>query len=148
MFGDSSTLFQVGFARADITPPVGFPLSGYAVREGRSKALDAALSLSALVLREGTETAIILAADFCVIDVAFVTELRHRCALVAGIEPACVLLNVSHSHSAPGIGKYVEFGLPEEMEERTFYWETVLAAAEVATSEALAALKPARFSVR
>ena len=51
-----SAHFHAGFARVDITPPVGFPLSGYAVREGGSKSVDMPLSLSAVTVREGQET--------------------------------------------------------------------------------------------
>ena len=142
-----SAHFHAGFARVDITPPVGFPLSGYAVREGGSKSVDMPLSLSAVTVREGQETVVILAADLCMIDVPFATELRRACASAVGIEPHRVLLNVSHSHSAPGIGSYVEFGSPREMEERAAYWKAVVQAAVNATLAAVAALQPARFAV-
>jgi len=138
---------HAGVASADTTPQPGLNLTGYAVREGPSKAVDEPLVLTVLALREDDSTVLIVAADLCVIDVASALEWRRACARGAGIAEAAVLVNVSHSHSSPGIGKYPELDPPDQLALRAEYWRTFLVSAEDAARRAVASLEPARIAV-
>jgi len=140
-------LLKAGIARADITPEIGLNLTGYAVREGMPKTVDEALSLTVLALREEDQTILIVAADLCLIDVPSGYELRRACAEAAGIASSHVLVNLSHSHSAPGIGSYAEFDPPDQQALRTEYWRKLLISAADAVRRALSGLAPARLAV-
>ena len=140
-------LLKAGIARADITPEIGLNLTGYAVREGMPKTVDEALSLTVLALREEDQTILIVAADLCLIDVPSGYELRRACAEAAGIASSHVLVNLSHSHSAPGIGSYAEFDPPDQQALRAEYWRKLLLSAADAVRHALSSLAPARLAV-
>ena len=140
-------LLEAGIARADITPEIGLNLTGYAVREGMPKAIDEALSLTVLALREDDQTILLVAADLCLIDVPSAYELRRACAEAAGIASSHVLVNLSHSHSAPGIGSYAEFDPPDQQALRAEYWQKLLLSAADAVRRSLSGLAPARLAV-
>ncbi len=143
----SAQPFKAGTARTDITPELGLRLTGYAVREGTPLAVDEPLSLTVLALSEGEQTILIVAADLCLIDVPCALELRRLCADAAGIACSHVLLNVNHSHSAPGIGTYVEFEPLDQQKLRAAYWHKLQLSAVDATRRAVLALEPARVAV-
>jgi neutral ceramidase len=139
---------SVGVAAGDITPDLGMQLTGYAVRQGGAAVVDEPLLVQAVVLRdEGGATAVILAADICVIDVEHATRLRAACAEAAGTAESHVLVNVSHSHSSAGIGSYTAAFPSDQRRVHEAYWQRLLAAAAAATREAVARLEPARMAI-
>src|ERR1700738_1536672 len=92
-----------GVARVDITPPLGLPLRGWAARNARAKAAHEPLIAQAVVLEDeqtGGQAAIV-AIDLPHVGRGLTTEVRARVRASTGISEAAVLLNASHTHSAP-----------------------------------------------
>lgn len=94
-----------------------------AVHEGRLYALaedgklyiaehssDGNLSVRALAIGRGGETAVIVSADLCGIDYSLAVQVKEAIFRERGIPPAAVLINSSHTHFAPSMQKYPAFG--------------------------------------
>jgi len=138
---------SVGVANGEITPDLGMQLTGYAVREGGATSVDEPLLLQALVLRdEAGTTAVIIAADICVIDVEHARLLRAAAAAAAGTTEAHVLVNVSHSHSAAGIGSYTAAFPAEQRRLHESYWTRLLDTTAATVRTAVGRLEPARMA--
>lgn len=94
-----------GFARVDITPPLGTPLVGY-FEERRAKGILDPLEANAVAFSDGERTAVLVAADLLGIEgAAFGTALRRRIAAAAGVSPDAVYVHCTHTHTGPGAGK-------------------------------------------
>jgi neutral ceramidase len=98
-------LIRAGVTRVDITPPLGLPLRGWAARNARAKAAHEPLLAQALVLDDdhGGQAAIV-AIDLPHVGRALTSDVRARVHAATGIPEAAVLLNASHTHSAPPLG--------------------------------------------
>ena len=96
--------FKTGFARVDITPPLGIPVVGYFEERFARKVLDP-LEANALAVSDGENTAVLIAADLLGIEgTAFSSALRSRIASSAGILENAVFLHCTHTHTGPGAG--------------------------------------------
>ncbi len=90
-------------ARANITPPIGIEMSGFAGR-GRSVGLGDDLLATALVLKAGRQRVALVALDLLYLDAEFV---RRVCDLIARrtrIPADHVLLCCTHTHYGPETG--------------------------------------------
>ncbi|MBV9173606.1 MAG: hypothetical protein JOZ81_26375 [Chloroflexi bacterium] len=93
---------QAGVCRVDITPPLGLPLRTWAARTGRARAAREPLVAQALVLDDGQGgQAAIVATDMVHLGRGLTDEVRSRVQNQTGLPPRAVLLNASHTHSAP-----------------------------------------------
>ncbi|MBR2634056.1 MAG: hypothetical protein IKD31_00575 [Clostridia bacterium] len=97
-------MFYAGFARLDITPPLGIPLTGYYRSRYADGVLDP-LEINALAVSDGEKKAVLLAADLILIDEACSTEIREKVAAENGLEKEAVLIHCLHQHTAPHVGK-------------------------------------------
>lgn len=92
-----------GFARADITPPVGiyhrmWGAATHDIATGVHRPLTAtAFSLAPL---SGSENQILLALDHCLLDAAEIANLRAAVSAKLGIAPGAVQIALSHTHGA------------------------------------------------
>ena len=97
--------FNVGFARVDITPPLGTPIAGY-FEERRAKGVLDCLEANAVAFSDGKSAAVLVAADLLGIEgVAFGAALRKRIAESAGTAADAVYVHCTHTHTGPGAGK-------------------------------------------
>ena len=95
---------SAGFARVDITPPLGTPIVGYFQKRQAKGILDH-LEANAIALSDGERTAVVIATDLLGIEGAeFNAALRRRIALSAGIEEDAVYVHSTHTHTGPGAG--------------------------------------------
>ena len=143
----ASEVYQVGLARADITPPVGIRLIGYTVREGVSVAVDEPLTATVLVVRGSGGTVAIVAHDWALAFVSVISRLRERCGRALGIPPGNVLINLNHTHSAPVVPEFIPYDTPEQLKLQHDHAEAMSLAVERACREAAANLEPARMAV-
>jgi hypothetical protein len=91
-----------GVARVDITPPLGLPLRGWAARNARAKVAHEPLLAQALVGEDDAgEQAAIVAIDLPHVGRGLTEDVRARVLASTGIPGRAVLLNASHTHSAP-----------------------------------------------
>lgn len=140
-------VYAAGVARVDVTPPAGIRLIGYAVREGFSLGTDQPLTLTALALGAANDMVLLLAVDACIIYIDFAQKLRERCAVAAGVPSSHVLLNFSHTHSAPATDGYLDFDTADQLELQAGFRALLLERGAAASRDAVATQRPARLAV-
>jgi sugar phosphate isomerase/epimerase len=91
---------EVGVAAVDITPPVGYRMSGY-FRERLSEGVLNPLCAKALVLRQGPTLAAMVFCDIIGISPEVSKEARRRAEAETGIPADNILLAATHSHTGP-----------------------------------------------
>ncbi len=143
----TNDVYQVGVARADITPPIGIRLIGYTVREGVSLRIDEPLTATVLAVHAGGTTVALVAHDWCLAPVAFTTMLRERCGRALGIPASHVLINFNHTHSAPVVPDFIPYDTPDQLALQAEHAEAMSRALEHACREAATRLQPARLAV-
>ena len=86
---------RIGFSEAEITPPLGAPMAGYAARIGSAESIHDPLSIQAVVLGDGERRIALVALDLRRLASERVIETLRT----DGIEH--VILASSHTHSGP-----------------------------------------------
>ena len=138
--------FRAGFARVDITPPLGTPIVGY-FEERRAKGVLDCLEANALAVSDGERTAVLLAADLLGIEgVAFNAALRRRIASAAGVSPEAVYVHCTHTHTGPGAGK-ADAGRTSLFDGTDFYNEFLASRLADAAVFAVGDLAPASLAI-
>ena len=95
---------QAGYARTNITPPLGIDISGYFKERIADGVLDE-LEACAVALRCGDKTAVIITLDLCYLPTALCNEIRLAAAEAAGVAPEALYIHCTHTHQGPAIGK-------------------------------------------
>ena len=90
---------KAGFARLDITLPLGTGLAGYFAPRPATGVLDP-LSLNAIALSDGNETAIIITVDALGIREMFCKEIRALIEERTGVPADHVIINALHQHTS------------------------------------------------
>ena len=138
--------FKAGFARVDITPPMGTPVVGYFETRIAHGVLDN-LEANALAIHDGNRTAVLIAADLLGIEgVAFNAELRRRIATATGVESDAVYIHSTHTHTGPGSGKS-DAGRTDLFDGTDFYNEFLTTRLVDVAKFAIADLAPASLAV-
>ncbi|APZ96968.1 neutral/alkaline non-lysosomal ceramidase N-terminal domain-containing protein [Fuerstiella marisgermanici] len=96
----SADPLHVGMAETDITPPMGFPISGYYHERLADGTLDP-LKAKAVVFRQGDQSAAFVVGDLTGIDRDLYVEVRRLAAKATGIPEAHIVVSGTHSHTAP-----------------------------------------------
>ncbi len=96
-------MIQAGFARVDVTPPLGTPISGYFYARYADGVLDP-IQLNALAFGNGEDTAIIIACDFIGMVMTKSNEMREAIAARTGVPAERVMLCCLHQHTSIRIG--------------------------------------------
>jgi hypothetical protein len=99
------SICRVGFARADITPPVGIyhRMWGAATHD---QATGVHMPLLATAMWVGPaegqpgDPQLLIALDHCIIDRSEIDRFREKAATAAGLTPEQVLVTVSHTHGS------------------------------------------------
>ena len=92
-------MIKAGFARVDITPPLGNLMSGYFYERRADGVLDP-LQANALAFGNGTDTAVIIACDVAGIGQCYIDELRALISEKTGVPAARVMICALHQHTA------------------------------------------------
>jgi len=95
----NTIMLKSGFARVDITPPLGLPLSGYFRKRPASGVLDP-LEINALAVSDGENTAVILTADFSVMTKDRCDIIRKKVSERCGIPVENVMVTSLHQHTS------------------------------------------------
>jgi neutral ceramidase len=88
---------RAGAGRADITPPTGYPLLGWARGDARAGGQHTRLFARAIVLQRGSRRLALVAADLNMIAGGLAAQAARR----AGFDPRDVILLASHTHAGP-----------------------------------------------
>ncbi len=128
--------FSVGYARVDITPQAALP-----IYEGVGESAHDPLQITATALCDGESAALLLSVDVRSIRVNVADTVLRLIEKSVGIPAERVLLNATHTHSAPAPG-FDNNENTSHWVETTFYKQIVSAA-----KEALLDLTPAEAYV-
>jgi len=91
-----------GVARANITPPVGIPMVGFAGR-GPAEGVHDDLFATVLALKSEDKAAIVVALDLIFAPERLTADVTAEVGRRVGATPALVLLCASHTHYGPAI---------------------------------------------
>ena len=142
----SECSFKAGFARVDITPPLGTPIVGY-FEERHAKGILDNLEANAVAFSDGNGTAVVIAADLLGIEgVAFNASLRRRIAEAAGVRDDAVYVHCTHTHTGPGAGK-ADKGRTDFFDGTDFYNEFLATRLADAARLAVDDLVPASLAI-
>src|SRR5688500_9584378 len=89
---------EAGFATVDITPPIGYRMSGY-FSERPSTGVRDPLLAKAIVLRQGETRAALVFCDLIGISRTASDAVRQRAEEQLGIPAAHVAVSATHSHT-------------------------------------------------
>jgi neutral ceramidase len=94
---------QAGWAKAELTSPVGTPLAGYGARNGGpSTGVHDPLFVKALAVSDGEDTAVIVGADLLIVPENVAEEVRRQVTAATGLSANAILFNATHTHSGGG----------------------------------------------
>ncbi|NIV02055.1 MAG: hypothetical protein GWN55_12190 [Phycisphaerae bacterium] len=96
----SAAQLNAGIASIDITPPIGYRMSGY-FRERLSTGIANPLNAKAIVLRQGKESAALVSCDIIGLSPDVSSRARKKAAEKTGIPPANILIAATHTHTGP-----------------------------------------------
>jgi len=131
---------QVGYARVNVTPPLGVNLAGYYKVRFADGVLDE-LEVCAVAVKAGDDTVILMTADHCGIGEEFIDEWRATISEKTGVHPEAIFLHSTHTHQGPVLLKNHSNPLTAEYE--VFLGRKVVDAAVMAVAD----LKPARMGI-
>lgn len=92
-------MLKAGFARLDVTPPLGAELSGYFYVRHAKGVLDP-LELNAVAVSNGTHTVILMAIDFIGIRLNYMNALKAIITERTGVPADHVLIAALHQHTS------------------------------------------------
>lgn len=134
-----------GFARVDITPPLGTPLVGYYnVIDRLAETILDNLEVNALAVSDGKNTVVMLSADLLFMHRATTAEFRQKISEECGIPVDNVLICCTHTHNGP----MVDRAAPDSSEPRlkgNLYIDHLGYQMVKAAKHAIADLKPSKL---
>ncbi len=105
--------FKAGFARIDITPPLGSRLVGYFHKRHADGILDPLLA-TAVAVSDGDTTAVMISVDVIGMDQETCDEVSVAIEEKYGISRECVFIACTHTHLGPASARsYSEDGFEE-----------------------------------
>ena len=91
---------KIGYARVNITPPMGVNIAGYFKVRIADGVLDE-LEACAVAVGSGDSKAIIITIDHCGLDKVFLNEWRERIEAATGVSKEAVFIHCTHTHQGP-----------------------------------------------
>ncbi len=134
-----------GAARASINPPLGIRTMGFSSRVGFVESIAEELTATSLVLATDRATLAIVALDICLLPIARADVLRRRIGEAIGAPAANVLVNFSHTHSAPAFPDW-QPEPPDQHRLQEQYWELLAERTVQSAAQARDQLRPARVA--
>ena len=95
-------MLKAGFARVDITPPLGVSVQGYFERRTAKGVLDPLLA-TAVAFDNGEKKAVVISVDVIGMNMEFMSLLRPQVAEAAGLDTDGVFIACTHTHLGPGV---------------------------------------------
>lgn len=116
----SSTAFKAGFAKTDITPPVGVELLGFGpYLDRKSTGVLDPLSAKAFVWEKDGLPGALVVCDLVGVKASIAAETRRLVEAACGIPADRLLLSCTHTHSGPATFDTIGWGEPDEAYLRT-----------------------------
>jgi len=131
---------HIGIARADITPPIGIPMVGFAGRD-RSNAVHDPLTATALVAAEDENRAVLICTDLLFVEDTTIAEYRRAIAAATGIESDHVTISCAHNHYGPDVDRSAGLDIVDAYRENLKHLLVGI------VSQAQQSLQPARMGI-
>ena len=148
--GKGDSQWKAGRARVRITPDSPIWLAGYASRTHQSEGILQDIWAKALSLEDSQgNRGVIVTMDLLSIPKEFSDSLRDRLFREYGLSRSQIILNVSHTHSGPVVGKGLEYIYPmsaDDCERVSVYTGRLMDQLVNLVGESLRDLRPARIS--
>ena len=141
---------KVGFARVDITPPLGTYMPGY-YQERHAKEILDPLQINMVAFSDGKTTALVAQYDTEALSDPVADKMRNAIAKATGVPRDAMLLHASHTHDGgflcpkAGHGSNV-LGDSRMADVDRIYVEMAVTRSADAAVEAIRDLKPAKLS--
>jgi neutral ceramidase len=94
---------NVGIARANITPPVGMVMSGYASRTKPAEGIHDELNTVVLYFNDGQMEAALVTTDIISVSFSGAARIRKTSAEASGVPEQNIMVAFSHTHGGPQI---------------------------------------------
>ena len=94
-------VLRAGAANVDTSPPLGVDMVGYLRRWAPAQGYGEPLEAQVIVVDDGAQRVVVTAVDLLGTPGEYGHRVRQAVAQAAGCEPDHVLVNCSHTHSAP-----------------------------------------------
>lgn len=107
-----AAMMRAGFAREDITPPLGTTMMGFGGRdmEHGCTGVHDPLYTRAVYLEHGGEAALIMGYDMCFLGREDADRFKGAVGRVMDLLPRQIFLNTSHNHVGPKAGTWYSAG--------------------------------------
>ena len=147
--------FRAGFARVDITPPLGTYMPGYYQSRRATEVLDP-LEINMVALSDGSETALVAQFDTEALSDTTADMMRDAIVKATGVKRDAILLHASHTHDGGQLaynsshGSNASVGGPEGdkfNETDRLYLDFAVSRAADAAVAAIRDLKPATLAI-
>ena len=96
--------FKVGYARVNITPPMGVNIAGYFIERIADGVLDE-LETCAVAVSDGKNTVLLMTIDHCGVLKVFLDEWRQKISEATGIPAEAIYIHSTHTHTGPVLDK-------------------------------------------
>ena len=90
-----------GAAKAVITPPVGYPMGNWGLRQGVARGVHRDIHVRAVVFKHDETTLAIVSLEIAGLTAETVEAIKARIFQVAAVPADNVLLNFTHNHTSP-----------------------------------------------
>ena len=145
MAGTAFADFKAGFARVDVTPPLGIPLVGYFSHRVADGVLDP-LYVDCVAVSDGTNSALIYCVDDLHLTGPFMEKAFSAITAATDIPRDRIYVHATHIHTGPADWKRSGFSEEENRLVMSFADTRVAKMAEVAKL-ALADIAPAKIGI-
>ena len=148
--------FKAGFARVDITPPLGSFMPGY-YKDRRAKEVLDPLQINCVAFSDGAETSLVMQFDTEALSDLVANRMRDAIVKATGVRRDAILLHASHTHDGGylamkskngSVSGDVGDGVPDNATETdVLYVKMATTRAADAAVAAIRDLKPAKLSI-
>ena len=140
--------FKAGFARRDITPPLGIFMPGY-FKQRHAKTILDPLQINCVALNDGKKTALVMQIDTESLSDYVADKMRDAVVDATGVERDAILLHASHTHDGGQLTQTEELSSTSSSKTgrlAEIYSQMATSRASDAAVEAIRDLKPAKLS--
>jgi hypothetical protein len=146
----SKNTLSVGFARVDITPPLGSFMPGYYVDRRAKKILDP-LQINMVAFSDGKTKALVAQYDTEALSDSVADMMRDAIVKATGVERDAIILHASHTHDGGFLAQKISHGSAAQADARAtevdrIYLDLCVSRSADAAVEAIADLRPATLS--
>ena len=99
-----------GATKAVITPPVGYPMGNWGLRQGKAKGVHREMHVRSVVFKNEQTVIAIISLELAGLPAQTVRNIKTKISALTEIHPDSILLNFTHNHTSPD----TIFSLPEQ----------------------------------